>query len=286
MVHLKTKLIALCLFFSMGVATAQTDKEEVAETFKETRIVNGHSVETTDEGDLNLIITHRFGAIDGGAYEWFGLDAATMRIGLDYGVTRNFTVGWGRSTLEKTYDAYGKYRLLRQNNTTPISLTAFGSVALNTLRFNEDEKTYKTFGHRLFYTGQVLLARKFSDRFSFQLMPTWIHRNLVETSTESNDVFSLGAASRIQLSKTIALNVEYFYVPSGQLSPQMINNASVGLEFETNGHTFQIHFSNSRGMIEKFFIAETLGDNGALNSDIHFGFNISRVFRVKGKKRE
>ncbi|MGB0525592.1 MAG: DUF5777 family beta-barrel protein [Flammeovirgaceae bacterium] len=282
MEHLKISLITACLLLAVQ-AFAQEDKGYVYETFKETRIVNGHSAETTGEGDLNLIIAHRFGTLNGGVYEWFGLDDATMRIGLDYGVSKNFTLGLGRSTFEKTYDGYAKFRVLHQNNRNPISLTAFASTAINTIRFNEDEQEYKRFKHRLFYTAQLLIARKFSDRFSLQLMPSWVHRNLVATSAEKNNVFSLGAATRIQITKTIGLNLEYYYVPDDQLRAETFNSFSVGFDIETNGHTFQLHFTNSQGMIEKFFIAETTGD--WLDQGVHFGFNISRVFRVKAKKQ-
>lgn len=285
MVRLKISLMTLALFAIFHVAQAQEEKDkgEVAETFKETRIVNGHSVETTGEGDLNMIIAHRFGTIDEGVYDWFGLDEATMRIGLDYGVTPNFTIGLGRSTFQKTYDGYAKLKILRQNNDMPISMVAFTSSAINTVRFNEEEKAYKSFKHRLFYTAQLMVARKFSDRFSWQLMPTLVHRNLVQTTAESNNVFALGTATRIQLSKTIGLNLEYYYVPDDQLVDGTTNSFSIGFDIETNGHTFQLHFTNSQGMIEKAFITETTGD--WLDQGVHFGFNISRVFRVKGRKQ-
>lgn len=283
MVRLRISLIVCAILVSFVELNAQEeDKGYVSETFKETRIVNGHSVENTGEGDLNMIISHRFGTLDGGAYEWFGLDDATMRIGLDYGVTRHFTIGWGRSTFEKTYDGYVKLQVLHQSNTMPITLTAFGSTAINTLRFNADEKLYKTFKHRLYHTGQLMLARKFSDRFSLQLMPTLVHRNLVPTSAEKNNVFALGGATRIQLSKTIGINLEYYYVPDDQILAENTNSFSIGFDIETNGHTFQLHFTNSRGMNAKSFITETTGD--WLDKGVHFGFNISRVFRVKSKK--
>lgn len=283
MEHLRINLLLILLLAFTTINAQDDDKGFVAETFKETRIVNGHSVETTGEGDLNMIISHRFGTIEDGLYDWFGLDQATMRIGLDYGVSKNFTLGLGRSTFQKTYDGYLKWRLLQQSNSSPISLTAFASTAINTIRFNEEEELYKSFKHRLAYTTQLMIARKFSDRFSLQLTPSWVHRNLVQTSEETNDIFALGTATRIQLTKTLGLNLEYYYVPSDQLLSTNFNSLSVGFEIETNGHTFQLHFTNSQGMIEKFFIAETTGD--WLDSGIHFGFNISRVFRVKAKKQ-
>lgn len=75
-------------------------------TFQYTRIVDGHSVETLPAHVLDLRISHRFGPLSNGLYNFFGLDNATMRLGFDYGITNNFMVGVGHSTFQKTYDAF------------------------------------------------------------------------------------------------------------------------------------------------------------------------------------
>ena len=105
-----------------------------------------------------------------------------------------------------------------------------------------------------------------------------MHRNLVATIEEENDVFALGVAGRIKLSKRTSLTVEYIYVLPGQLAEQYRNSLSIGFDIETGGHVFQLHFTNSTSMIEKGFVTETIG-NWA-DGDIHFGFNISRTFSV------
>ena len=112
-------------------------------------------------------------------------------------------------------------------------------------------------------------------------MPTVVHRNLVKTSLESNDVYSIGAAMRYKLTKRTSLNIEYFYVLPEQLANGFNHSLSIGFDIETGGHVFQLHFTNSTSMIEKGFIAETSGNWGT--GDIHFGFNISSVFTV-GKR--
>ena len=276
----------LLLFLTVGAWAQETEKKKksapAVEAFKETRIINGHSVDMIGQGDLNLIISHRFGRLSGGARELFGLDQATMRIGLDYGVSSDFAIGFGRSTFNKVYDGYLKYRVFRQGDRMPISLVAFTSIAINTTEFSEADKLNKESKHRNYYTYQLLLARKFSDRISVQLMPSVVHRNLVATRAEENTVYALGSAAKIQLSKTIALNLEHYYVPDGQLADNFKNSFGVGLDFETNGHTFQLSFTNSLGLNAQSFITETTDD--FWKNQIHFGFNISRVFRVKGKK--
>jgi Membrane bound beta barrel domain (DUF5777) len=109
-----------------------------------------------------------------------------------------------------------------------------------------------------------------------------VHRNLVRTKTEKNDVYALGVAARQKLTKRLAINAEYVYVPDGQLADGYRNSLSIGFDIETGGHVFQLHFTNSTSMIEKGYIAETSGN--WLDGDIHFGFNVSRVFTVAKKK--
>ena len=288
MIRYSNCLIVACLLIAFSQSLKGQSEDEkpklVSEIFKETRVINTHSVETTGEGKLNFIIQHRFGRINQGVDELFGFDQASMRLGLDYGVNDRFDIGIGRSSFQKTLDGYLKYRVLRQHERMPFSLTAFTSVAINTTPFTEAQKDFMSSEHRYAYTYQLLIARKFSDRFSLQLLPSVVHRNLVQKQVEENTVYSLGAASRIQLSKRVALNLEYFYVPDNQLDPELYENAvGIGFDIATNGHTFQLHFTNSQAMNQKGVITETLDD--FWGGDWHFGFNISRVFRVKGKKK-
>ncbi len=270
------------LLFSFSVFS-QSEKEFAEETFKETRIVNGQSVITNQKGQLKFIISHRFGNISDGIDEFFGLDQATIRFGLDYGVTNWLTVGIGRSSFEKTVDGFAKAAILRQtkDNKTPISITALTSIAARTIDDSNPELENKL-SSDLFYTYQLMFARKFSDRVSLQLMPTMVHRNLVATSDESNDVFSMGAASRYQLSKIVSFQIEYYYVLPDQLDERYKNSLSLGFDIKTKNHVFQLHVSNSQGMIEKFFIGETTGSWE--DGDIFLGFNISRDFQLTGRK--
>ncbi len=250
-------------------------------SFKTNRIINLHSIEHTGAGVLDVKISHRFGFISGGISELFGLDQASIRIGGDFGITDRFMVGFGRSSFEKTIDGFLKYKILRQSSgkrKMPFTASIFASSAIKTTRFQDPDRE-NLFSSRMYYTYQLLMGRKFSEGFSFQLSPTLVHRNLVKTSSESNDVFALAAAGRIKLSRRTSLNAEYIYVLPDQLAPGFKNSLSVGFDIETGGHVFQLHFTNSTSMIEKGFVTETTGDWA--DGDIHFGFNVSRVFSLK-----
>jgi Membrane bound beta barrel domain (DUF5777) len=267
----------------------QTDY--VAATFKGTRLINGQTIETVGKNQLNFWISHRFGALNTGFIDnFFGLDEARIRLGLEYGINDQLTIGVGRNSQEKMYDFYAKYKLLRQSNTMPITLTLYGSNALSTVATGSTLESgtvmkYKDNLERMTYTGQILLARKFSDKFSFQLMPTLIHFNKSESTDTPNEMLALGVGGRIKLTKRLSITGEYYYADFNRPKGSLYNNSlGVGFDIETGGHVFQLHFTNSRGMIERQFIAQTTkswSDGG-----IFYGFNISRGFSFDKRAKQ
>lgn len=277
-------LFLLCSTLSNGFSQGlldQIDKELTVEetviegTFKGTRLVNGHSVETRAKNNLTFIISHRFGSILGGAYDFFGLDGANIRLGLDYSATDKLTVGLGRNSLGKHIDGFVKYRILRQRTgeaPLPLSATYFGSLAYETIRTTPE----RSFTQRLASTHQLLIARKFSSAISFQMMPTWVHYNLVE-SLENNDVFALGLGGRYKIGNRFSVNVEYYYQIQ-QLNPNNFDALAIGFDIDTGGHIFQFHVTNANAMIAKGYVGETFGD--FFSGDLHIGFNITRNFQL------
>ncbi len=269
------------LFKEMDEQTKKDSKEKTeyaAYTFKSTRLVNGHTIENVGKGILDFRINHRFGRVNQGAYDLFGLDNASMRMSLDYGITDRLMIGIGRSTFEKQFDGMVKYKILRQSTgkkNMPITLSYVGTTILKTLK-DPDPTINKNFTDRLYFAHQLLIARKFNDHTSIQLMPTMVHYNIVPTANDPNDLFSLGIGARQRISKRVHLTGEYYY-QLNQLSGYY-NSFSVGVDIETGGHVFQLHFTNSTGMTERTFITETTGRWS--KGDIHFGFNISRVFTI------
>ncbi|MDB5270263.1 MAG: hypothetical protein JWP58_3303 [Hymenobacter sp.] len=260
-----------------------TRREVVAATFKGTHIINSQSVETPGQGTLAFLIQHRFGTLNSGAYNFFGLDQAVLRLSFEYGLTNRLAVGIGRSNIEKTFDGFLKYRALQQTSGArpmPVSVTLFASAAITTLKFGT-LPTERTTASRLDYAYQVLIARKVSPGLSVQLMPTLIHRNFVPLAGMQNDVYSIGGGLRQKLTKRIALTADYFYVLPGYAADNFRNALGAGVDIETGGHVFQLHFTNAQGMTEKFFIPQTSGD--FFNGDIYFGFTVARNFTVKSQ---
>ncbi len=296
----KTGLCAVALFcFSYSPAQSDTtdvdllsllgEEEPITDytmaTFKTTRVINMHSTENAAGGVLDFRISHRFGAINTGLYDWFGLDVASMRMGFEYGINDRLMVGIGRSNVNKEADAFFKYKILRQSSgkkNMPVTMSWFSSAVVRMAKW-EDTNRKNYFSSRLYYCHQLLIARKFNESLSVQIAPTVVHRNLVKDSTVKNDVFAGGIGARYKVGRRSSINVEYMYVLPGQIESIYTNSLSIGMDIETGGHVFQLHLTNSKPMNEKGFVAETTGrwDKG----DIMFGFNVSRVFTL-GKRSE
>jgi hypothetical protein len=234
---------------------------------------------------------HRFGSVQGGAYELYGLDQAYVRLGLDYGITDKLSVSIARNSVDKTMDGYLKYKLLRQKTGAtnfPFSMTVLGGAAYKlSPKNNSDISPEFENVDRLSYTGQFLIARKFSPVLSIQLMPTIVHKNIVE-SFEENDQFALGLGGRIKLTGSIALTTEYylnFSAPDNDLLPEeqkQYDSFSLGIDIETGGHVFQLLMTNAIGLTERAFITET--HDNFFAGDIHLGFNVTRTFQLKKPK--
>ena len=260
--------------------------EIVTNAFKSSRVIIGQSIENSAGGVLAFRIRHRFGRINGGAYELYGLDQATIRLGLDYGITDRLTLGIGRSTHKKEIDGFMKYKLLRQSTgkiNMPVSVIAVAGMMINMLHYPDPERA-NYFTSRLAYFYQVAAGRKFSERFTLQSGPLLVHRNLVATTADPSDVWAAEVGSRLKISKRVAITQEYFAVLTPGVTETFRNVLSLGLDIETGGHVFQLHFSNATGMNERAFLTET--DGTWKEGDIQFGFNISRVFTVADKRKK
>jgi hypothetical protein len=251
--------------------------ENVNNIFKSSRIIMGQSVEMLPAGVLDFRILHRFGTIKNGISDMFGLDYASMRMSFDYGISKDVTIGLGRSTLNKELDFFIKGRLKQQSigeKAFPVSIAIVGGLTCF---------TYKTtpaidFSNRLAYYAQLLIGRKFDDKVSLQLAPTYLHRKLFFFTGDQENVFAFGVGGRVKMSNRIHLLLDAYPALNG-VGNTATTPLSVGVDIETGGHVFQLHFSNATGMNEKAFITGTTRKWDKV--DVGFGFNLSRVFTIK-----
>ena len=263
----------------------QNQTDYTTAIFKTTRMINGQSIENVGAGVLDVKISHRFTPINAGAKGLWGLDGANMRMGVDYGINIWAMVGVGR-TKNGLFDGFAKFKLIRQSTgkvVIPVSVGLSGGVIWST----DKAGVYNNYTDRFNYSAQVIIARKFNDYVSLQVVPTVIHYNSVAKSSIPNNFYSLGFGGRLRLTKRVNLTAEYYYRitnPSDYTynGEKPVNCLSVGFDIETGGHVFQFHFSNSPDMNDRSFINET---TSKWNVDaVRFGFNIARVFVIHTPK--
>lgn len=294
--NLKNKLLTMLSFAFLLATTAKAqddlldmlentgDKnQKVFATFKTTRIVNSHSIETVKKKSLDFRVTHHFGDMfgdGGGVHTLYGLDqAADIRIAFEYGINDRLTLGFGRSKIAELLDGYVKYRLSgqTQDNKMPVSTTIFVNTGFTPQK--NVNKEYDNIAHRLSYTYQILIARKFNQNFSLQLMPSFLHRNYIFDPADKNDIFSLGVGGRLKMTKRVAILADYFYSFSElrQKNDDLyFAPLGIGVEIETGGHVFHMFFTNNAGIVENIFIPNTT--SSWAKGEFKFGFNISRTF--------
>lgn len=281
-------LLAAITFYHLAVSQddllkeldSQAPKTTVIEnTFKGSRLVNGQTVETRGKGELEFIFSHRFGALNSGSYNLYGLDQAAVRLGLEYGITDRLGVGFGRSSSDKMMDYYVRYKLLRQQTSgMPVTITGFGYASVKLAPSGDAT----TLNDRTAYVTQLLIARKFSPQLSLQLMPTFVHKNAVDKTIESNDQLAIGVGGRFKISRSVAITSEYYHRLDVKSTNPYKNSIGFGVDIETGGHVFQLLLSSSQRITERTFITESTGD--FFNGDIHLGFNVTRAFQLKKPK--
>ena len=230
-------------------------------TFNSTRVINSHSTEMLEKKNLDFRIGHRFGDIagdNGGIETLFGIDnAADISVGFEAGITNNFNIGItrykGSGSYAQLYEGYAKYKFLAQSNKMPITVVALAKFNVTSMEASLDSTSptsFPDFVSRTSSSYQLPIARKFSERFSLQLVPTYVHRNYVGFYDE-NGTFSMGAGARLQLTKLIGIIGEYHYVMFKEGVQEKLNTfnpMAFGVEFDTGGHIFQLNFTNSRGL--------------------------------------
>lgn len=270
---------------STNAADDKNKTEKTLNTFYSTRLVTTQTVEITGKGSMDFRINHRFAPLNQGFYNLFGLDFVSARIGFDFGLAENLMVGIGRTGTNKEGDAFVKYRVLRQSSgvkNVPVSISLLGSVMYRGLRYADPTLNVKT-KDRTYYTAQLMIARKFNEHTSLQISPTYTRYNrILFLNGGAKDLFSVGFLARQKVSKRVSINAEYFV--QTERFDGTYNPLSIGVDIQTGGHVFQLHFTNSIGMNEHTFIHETFGSWG--KGDIRWGFNISRIFTLcKNKKK-
>jgi hypothetical protein len=248
--------------------------QKVDAAFKGIKIINLESTKLASKKELYFIVAHRFGSVKDGFEGFFGLDNAVTQIKFLYGINDWLTLGAARS--EQAYDVSAKYRLQSQiANGFPVTIVVFNSLAFNNT-LKESNLPKLKFEDRMTYVTQLLVSRKFTERFSLELAPTFFHENFVIVDSQDNSQFAMGIGARYKVSKRVSINIDYASHWNRSSDSPYKDPLSVGVDIDTGGHVFQMHFTSSQGIHEAGYLGQTTGDWG--KGDVFFGFNLSRVF--------
>jgi len=272
---MKKILLAVLCFILFEPIFAQEETVITENTFQGTRFVNEQSANLTEKGKLLLFIQHRFGEIDGGLYQLFGLDQATLRLGFEYGFGKNLNLGFGRSTYMKTYDVYGKYRLMRQTNNFPLTMAVSAAGSVPTIR-NVFPDEFNNFSDKLSGNIQLHIAKRMGI-VGFQVSPGYLSTGYVPVENESFSLLTLGLAGSVRISEDVSVNIEYLPHFNDELNTT--KPLSLGVDIDTGGHIFQLILSNSQQFITQNLYTASRGD--WTEGTLFFGFNLIREFRIK-----
>ncbi len=262
------------LLDEIDTATDEVTYESAA--FKGLKIVNFESTKMVSKKELYLVVSHRFGSIETGFKDFFGLDQAVTRLNFIFGISDGVNIGVSRSSFQKTYETSLKLRLLRQKTKgTPFTIVLFNSLAVNTL-LDKDEIPGLEFKHRLSYSTQVLISRKFNKNLSLEIIPTVFHENLVTFDAQANTQYVLGFGGRHKLTPRWSINFDYGWHLNRAANSPFKNPLSIGFDLETGGHVFQLNFTNAQPMNVTGLLGQATGD--WTEGNVFFGFNLARIF--------
>ena len=281
MKHLSTLFVFLTALIAVGQEDLleglepEVDQEVIA-TWKSLKVVNFETTKLVAPKEFQLIISHRFGSVENGIDDLFGMDNAVTRFQFAYGLTEWMHVEASRTGFNKTYQLATKFKLKKQiDEGFPFSIALFTAMDANT---ELDKSIYPKleFIDRLGYTAQFIVARKISKRLSAQLSPTLFHQNFVTFDPQDNTQYAMGLGARYKLTNRWSLNADYGYHLNRADGSPFVNPLSIGVDLETGGHVFQMHFTNAQPMLTNGFLSQATGD--WTKGRFYFGFNLVRVF--------
>lgn len=283
---MKQKLTTLFLLFSIMLYSQEDLLSEIdtdidspvyaSAVFKGLKVINFESTKLVAKGGFNFIVSHRFGTVKNGFENLFGLDEAVTHLNFVYGISDHFNVSASRSSNQKTYELATKFRLARQQEgKLPFTLAAYTSVLANTA-LDTDNLPKLRFEHRLSYVGQLIISRKLTKELSLLVSPTFFHDNYVLDDSQENSQYAVAFGGRYKLGARWSINMEYG-MHLNRSSTSLYNNPfSIGVDLETGGHVFQLHFTNSQSMNTNGVFGTSTGD--WVEGDVYFGFNLARSF--------
>ena len=276
------KLFIVLLLFPL-FAVAQEEKPEKEEKVKEklerpafesSMIIDNPTNVLFSKNTLEIQMAHRFGLITGGKNDLAGIWApSNIRIGASYALHERLTIGGGVTKFDRLLDLNWKVALLRQTRSMkmPVSVSYYGNWVVD----SRSKENFNLTQDRYSFFHTLIIARRFNEMFSVQVAPSWSHYNLVAT-TMRNDMIAISGSGRIKISPQTAIMFDYTQPITKFIKDNPNPGISVGVEFATSSHAFQLLVGNYNGIIPQKNIM--FNQNDYFNGDVLIGFNITRLY--------
>ena len=287
MKNYKIFLIAL-LSSPFLVISQETTKDSIVDkperpAFEGTTLINNPTNILFDKNTLEVMMQHRFGTINGGTNDLAGIyGAANIRIGLSYAIHDRLTIGFGTTKLKTYQDFNWKVGILNQTRSgkIPVNVSYYGNFVIDAR--NKGRDLFPTKQSRYSYFNQLIISRRFSPKLSLQVAPSISHYNLAEARMP-NDVVALSAGGRFKISDQTSILVDYSHPFIHHLNDVEFENDpepgfSLGVEFSTSGHAFQLFLSSYNGIVPQQNYMYNQNDFFKGGTDILIGFNITRNY--------
>lgn len=261
-----------------------TDSNYVPSTFKMTRIAFGHSTEVRPKNVMEVFVANRFWNLPLEQSQSFIADRMSTRFALEYSFSDRFTYGIGATTFDGLFDSFFKYRIATQksNDGWPFTITLFQNVSYDSSPI-ANTAILDDFSDRVSFTSQVLLSKRFSKNFSFQVSPTLVNRGLELSPEDPELIFSIGAGARYKLGSHLSIVSEYYHVFNEIESTQTFAPVAFGVNWELGDIMLQFMLTNSFFMVEDAFITRTRNNFNFRNPNLNFGFNATYIIHFKNK---
>lgn len=273
------------LMLPLLITSQEKKKDTILEklarpAFETSYIIDNPTNVLYGKNSMEMQINHRFGLVNSGNNDMLGIWApGNMRLGLSYSFFDRITMGFGTTKNNRLQDSNIKLGLFRQTRSgkIPVSVSYFGNFVIDARK----KEYFKYDQDRFSFFHQIIIARRFGPDLSLQVAPSVSHYNLVANGLD-NDVFGLAVGGRYKLSPQTSILVDYShpftnYPKSDSTDPNPKPGFSIGTEFSTMGHAFQVFFSSYAGIVPQQNYV--FNQNEFFKGDFLIGFNITRIFK-------
>lgn len=289
-INIGYKLFLLVIIYlgTISLSMAQEDQEKKPDkparpAFESSWWFDGQTGRVYNKKTLEFVIQHRFGLINSGSGDLFGIyGPSNIRLGMSYVPFEKLSVGFGYTKNKKIFDLNAKYAIIRQtrSNSIPISLTYYVNMGIEA----QDEDNYLNGTDRLNYFHELILMRRFSPKFSMQVAGLYAHYNAVkweqgddgEWTSMENDTWGISVGARLKVSSQLILMAGYDQPLTNRGINQPKPSINIGLEIATSSHAFQIIFTNNNRIQPQEDLM--FNQNDFSNSEWLIGFNITRLW--------